>query len=302
MSIVPSRNVVKRNRSDISALLRRGYQFGKKIGKGSYGNVVTAKYQDPNSEDSIDLACKYVNKDKAPKDFLDKFFPREIKVLTKITHPHIIKIHSILQSGATVFIFMRFAENGDLLEFIKKSGPIPEPQANLWFYQMTSAIRYLHAMNLAHRDLKCENILISKHMNTKLADFGFARSCVEEETSQKILSNTYCGSAAYAAPEIVSGTPYDPLKADVWSLGVILFIMLNAVMPFDDNNLAKLICDQKARRYHIRDSIASKLSTDCMTVLQNLLEPSAKLRVPITKVYVMKWLRKHVEKNPESDC
>ncbi|CAO1431236.1 unnamed protein product [Diamesa hyperborea] len=302
MSIVPSRNMVKRNRSDISALVRRGYQFGKKIGKGSYGNVVTAKYQDPNSEDSIDLACKYVNKDKAPKDFLDKFFPREIKVLTKITHPHIIKIHSILQSGATVFIFMRFAENGDLLDFIKKSGPIPEPQANLWFYQMTSAIRYLHNMNLAHRDLKCENILISKHMNTKLADFGFARSCVEEETSMKILSNTYCGSAAYAAPEIVSGTPYDPLKADVWSLGVILFIMLNAVMPFDDNNLTKLICDQKARRYHIRDSIASKLSIDCMTVLQNLLEPSAKLRVPITKVYSMKWLRKHVEKNPESDC
>lgn len=183
-----------RQNSDISALERRGYEFGKKIGKGSYGSVVTAFYSDPESKDSVKLACKYVDKKKAPKDFLEKFFPRELHILTQISHPNIIGIHSILQSGSTVFIFMRLAENGDVLDYIKNNGAVTEPQANLWFYQMVSAVKYLHSLNYAHRDLKCENILISKHMNVKIADFGFARSCVENN-NEKIMSQTYCGSA-----------------------------------------------------------------------------------------------------------
>jgi len=183
-----------RQSSDVLALERRGYNFGSKIGKGSYGCVVAAKYKDTSSGDSLDLACKYVDKTTAPKDFLEKFFPREIEVLTKISHPNIIGIHSILQSGNTVFIFMRWAENGDLLDYIKNGGAISEPQANLWFYQMVSAIRYLHSMDYAHRDLKCENILISKHMNIKIADFGFARKCIDAR-QDKIMSHTFCGSA-----------------------------------------------------------------------------------------------------------
>lgn len=184
----------RRQNSDASALERRGYRFGRKIGKGSYGNVVTAHYDDKSSGDSVELACKYVDKSKAPKDFLTKFLPREIEVLSKISHPNIIGIHSILQSGNTVFIFMQWAENGDLLDYVKKKGVVPEVQANLWFFQMVSAIKYIHAMDYAHRDLKCENILISKHMNVKVADFGFARKCVDEN-NVKIASQTFCGSA-----------------------------------------------------------------------------------------------------------
>lgn len=184
----------RRQNSDASALERRGYSFGKRIGKGSYGNVVTARYDENNSGDLVQLACKYVDKSKAPKDFLDKFLPREIEVLSKISHPSIIGIHSIMQSGKTVFIFMQWAENGDLLDYVKKRGVVSEAQANLWFFQMVSAIKYLHAMNYAHRDLKCENVLISKHLNVKIADFGFARKCVDEK-NVKILSQTFCGSA-----------------------------------------------------------------------------------------------------------
>lgn len=184
----------KRKNSDVLALVTRGYHFGKRIGKGSYGNVVTAQFHDPSSDETVDLACKYVDKSKAPKDFLEKFFPRELRVLTKIHHPNIIGIHSILQSGNTVFIFMRWAENGDLLDYVKKNGAVPEDQARFWFFQMVSAIKYFHSLDFAHRDLKCENILISKHMNVKIADFGFARSCVDDN-KDKIMSQTFCGSA-----------------------------------------------------------------------------------------------------------
>lgn len=186
--------VLKRQNVDAFALEKRGYRFGKRIGKGSYGNVVTAHYNDKGSGDSLELACKYVDKSKAPKEFLHKFLPREIEVLSKISHPNIIGIHSILQSGNTVFIFMQWAQNGDLLNHIKDKGAVPEAQAKLWFFQMTGAVRYIHNMNYAHRDLKCENILISKHMNAKIADFGFARKCVDDKNI-KVLSQTFCGSA-----------------------------------------------------------------------------------------------------------
>lgn len=184
----------RRQSSDVLALERRGYSFGKKIGKGSYGCVVRAQYEDKSLGQTVELACKYVDRNKAPKDFLQKFFPREIEILTQISHPNIIGIHSILQSGSTVFIFMRWAENGDLLDYVKKFGAIPEIQANLWFFQMVSAVKYIHSLDYSHRDLKCENILISKHMNLKLADFGFSRKCVDER-NEKILSETFCGSA-----------------------------------------------------------------------------------------------------------
>lgn len=186
--------VPRRQTSDVSSLERRGYRFGKRIGKGSYGCVVAAQFEDANSGSAVELACKYIDKSKAPKDFLEKFFPREIQILTKVSHPNIIEIHSILQSGNTVFIFMRHAENGDLLDYVKMHGAVSEAQANLWFFQLVTAIKYIHSLNYAHRDLKCENILISKHMNLKITDFGFARSCIGEN-KETILSETYCGSA-----------------------------------------------------------------------------------------------------------
>ncbi|KAK9708076.1 Protein kinase domain [Popillia japonica] len=121
---------------------------------------------------------------------------------------------------------------------------------------MASGLQYLHNKNIAHRDLKCENILLSRRFNVKLADFGFARFCVDAE-GRRVLSQTYCGSAAYAAPEVVNGTPYNPKLSDVWSLGIILFIMLNASMPFDDSNLRKLLKDQMTRNWVFRSRLSS---------------------------------------------
>lgn len=102
--------------------------------------------------------------------------------------------------------------------------------------------------------------------------------------------------AAYAAPEVVSGNSYDPMKSDVWSLGVILFIMVFATMPFDDSNMAKLIRYQKERRYAVREELLESLSADCKSTLLDLLEPNPKLRCSIDQVYAKKWLSKHATK------
>ena len=185
---------------------------------------------------------------------------------------------------------MRYAENGDLLDFILRNGPIPEKQTKLWFQQMTSGLQYLHKMNIAHRDLKCENILLSKKFHVKLADFGFARYCVNQD-GRRVLSQTYCGSAAYAAPEVVAGIPYNPKLADVWSLGVILFIMLNAVMPFKDQNLRLLLQDQMNKNWAFQAKIRDSVSTLAKTIVKQILEPDQTLRLTVDRILGHDWLR-----------
>ncbi|KAK9869232.1 hypothetical protein WA026_002983 [Henosepilachna vigintioctopunctata] len=281
--------------SEVNALEQRGYLIGKKIGQGSYATVHLADYVDSSGPKKMRLACKIFDKEKAPKDFLEKFFPRELEILTKIENPHIIQVHSILQRGPRVFIFMRYADNGDLLTFIKQHGVIPENQARFWFRQITSGLHYLHGKNIAHRDLKCENILLSRRYNVKLADFGFARFCIDLE-GHRVLSETYCGSAAYAAPEVVNGTRYNPKLSDVWSIGVILFIMLNASMPFDDSNLRKLLKDQITKNWVFRSKIRDKISSSVKSLVRQLLEPDVTLRLTLERVIQNEWVKTKKER------
>ena len=145
---------------DLKRVGELGYTFGKLIGKGCYGKVFKAKQVDPNSGEKSELACKYIICQKCPNNFLIKFLPRELDILKKISHPNIIRIHSILQSSTSVFIFMRYAENGDLLDYLRSTGIVTEKIANVWLFQLASAIYYLHSLDIAHRDLKCENILL----------------------------------------------------------------------------------------------------------------------------------------------
>ncbi|KAK0090788.1 hypothetical protein PV325_003808 [Microctonus aethiopoides] len=285
-----TRSLSPRN-SEVNALEERGYLIGKKIGQGSYATVHLAEYVEgpPNSK-KMRLACKIFDKKKAPDDFLEKFFPRELDILTKIENPHIIQVHSILQRGPRVFIFMRCADNGDLLDFIIRNGVVPEQQSKIWFRQMASGLQYLHAKNIAHRDLKCENILLSRKFNVKLADFGFARFCVDHE-NRRVLSQTYCGSAAYAAPEVVSGTPYNPKLADVWSLGIILYIMLNGSMPFDDKNLTKLLKDQMSQNWVFRSRVQKTVSSVAKSIVSHILQPDITRRLTLDRVLSHEWIQ-----------
>ncbi|XP_055848576.1 testis-specific serine/threonine-protein kinase 1 [Episyrphus balteatus] len=274
--------------SEFDALSMRGYNIGTKIGEGSYATVISANCKEKNGK-QLHLACKIINKLKAPMDYLNKFFPRELDILMKIDHPNIVQVHSILERGPKIFIFMQFAENGDLLTYILKNEIIGELQSKAWFLQMGKALTYLHNHDIAHRDLKCENILLSQRMNIKLADFGFARFCTEQN-GQPILSRTYCGSAAYAAPEVVGGHPYDPKLADVWSLGVILFIMLNKKMPFDDRNVQKLLKDQMSRKYTYRRKYVDQISEEAKSVVRVLLEPEPNVRWDLREILNSTWL------------
>ncbi|XP_044729417.1 testis-specific serine/threonine-protein kinase 3-like [Chrysoperla carnea] len=287
-----SSNDVQTTASETATLSSRGYKLLKKMGEGSYAKVYLSEYIpiDASSDTKTTvLACKLIDTSRAPKDFVRKFLPRELNILIKLNHPHIIHVHSIFQRKAKYFIFMRFAENGDLLEFILKHGGVAENQARVWLRQMALAIQYLHTLELAHRDLKCENILITNNFNVKIADFGFARSVIDV-SGKSIPSETYCGSLSYAAPEILRGQPYGPKLADIWSLGVVLFIMLNKAMPFDDTNIKRLFEQQNNRKWRFRAKVIDILSVEVKKLVTAMLEPDIKRRYRIEQIIACEWL------------
>jgi serine kinase len=138
---------------------------------------------------------------------------------------------------------LEFASQGDLLTYVQRVGTIPEQKRTLWSYQLCNAVKYLHELEVVHRDLKLENLLLDingnkkkqKLMkiiflyldNMKLCDFGFSKDVLK---CKEYLSKTYCGSRAYVSPEILLGLPYDAKKADVWAIGVIIYIFVTGVV------------------------------------------------------------------------
>ncbi|XP_076300085.1 testis-specific serine/threonine-protein kinase 6 [Lasioglossum baleicum] len=276
--------------SEEAVLFQRGYKFVKKLGEGSYAKVYLSEYRSETETDKNKrLACKVIDTSKAPKDFVKKFLPRELDILVKVNHPHVVHVHSIFQRRAKYFMFMRHAENGDLLEFILKNGAVQEGQARVWSRQLALALQYLHEMEIAHRDVKCENVLLTSNYNVKLADFGFARYVIDDRGKQ-VLSDTYCGSLSYIAPEILRGSPYSPKMSDIWSLGVILYILLNKAMPFDDTDIKRLYVQQRNRKWKFRTKVASLLSEQVKKLITNILEPDPLKRLRLDQIINSDWV------------
>lgn len=297
----PANDRVELRLGDLDKLSKRGYTLGSLIGKGSYATVYLADFQASGSTNYQLLACRVFDKERAPGDFLQNFFCKEIDILTKIHNPHLVQVHSIVSIGPRVFIFMRYEQNGDLLQFLQWKGPVGAQQARRWFWQMLSGLHYLHSNEIAHRDLKCENILISKSGNVKLADFGFATFCVDLD-GIPLLSTTFCGSTCYAAPEILSGTPHDPKPADVWSLGVVLYTMLTSSMPFDDTkSLANVVKEQVSRGWKSQlEEGRLVVSRGARAVLDGVLEPDTVCRLTVTEVLAHDWLQLQRGPSPQN--
>ncbi|KAK3912275.1 Testis-specific serine/threonine-protein kinase 1 [Frankliniella fusca] len=282
---------ISQSLAEVSGTLStRGYSLLRKLGEGTYAKVYMAVYVPPNdSRRKVHLACKVVDTAKAPRDFVRRFLPRELDILVRLNHPHIVHVHSIFQRRTKYFIFMRLAEKGDLLDWVLRHGAVTEGQSRVWMRQLSLALQYLQALEIAHRDLKCENVLITANYNVKLADFGFARYCIDAR-GRRILSGTNCGSLSYAAPEILRGEQYDPKISDVWSLGVVLYIMLNKAMPFDDSNINRLHDEQIHRRWRFCASVVDTLSEQVKNLIYNLLEPDTQRRYQVDQILASDWI------------
>ncbi|XP_066907725.1 testis-specific serine/threonine-protein kinase 3 [Halyomorpha halys] len=264
-----------------------GYRLGRIINEGTFSKVRVA-YRATELGYTNKVACKVINKKKASKDFVTKFLPREISIVRSIHHPHIVSVYSVVELHDLVYMFMDYCEKGDLLDHIRTKGSVTEARAKFMFRQLVSAIEYLHSRDIAHRDLKCENILLTRGDHIKIADFGFARWCCDMSTNRRVLSDTFCGSAAYAAPEILQGIKYNPKMYDVWSLGCILYIMLCATMPFDDSNIKEMLKIQLQRKVIFPSKI--NLTNRVKRLVMHLLEPDITKRATIKQIAMANWL------------
>jgi len=259
---------VSEMQAEDSFLRKRGYTIGNKLGSGSYATVKSAMWRKPGTQSLKQVALKIINMINVPKDFKDKFLPRELEVVKILDHDNVIKTLEIFNGERKTYLSLEYASHGDLLQYVRTRGALAESICAPMFKEIVQGLNYLHSRQVVHRDLKCENILLNQNNTAKIADFGFAR-----RMSSKDLSKTYCGSMAYAAPEILEGTPYQGTRSDIWSIGVILFIMLNALMPFRDESYGRLCSDQKKPlRYpstisvsiHAKMLVEHLLQWDCM--------------------------------------
>jgi len=216
----------------LAAIAAKGYVIGDALNSGSFATVYAVTKGDKR------MAVKIINLETASAQFTNKFLPRELSAICKLNHPNIIKPADIIveKDGGVqkkVLIFMDRADKGDLLGCLS-NGPVPEEQAKKWAFQIADALDMMHNEDhIAHRDLKLENILINSDSNAVLCDFGFSRDVNLDDK----LSGTYCGSLPYVAPEIVNHHMYDPFKADCWSLGIIIFSILQNSMPVSNTSI-----------------------------------------------------------------
>ncbi|XP_065216058.1 serine/threonine-protein kinase SIK3-like isoform X6 [Planococcus citri] len=275
----------------VDRLIRVGYyEFERTIGKGNFAVVKLAKHVVTNTK----VAVKIIDKTQLDEETLKKIF-REIQIMTQLRHPHIIKLYQVMETDKMIYLVTEYASGGEIFDYLVNNGPMKEEEACRVFQQIVSAVQYCHSMNIVHRDLKAENLLLDSNNDIKLADFGFSNTFVEGQPL-----STWCGSPAYAAPELFEGQEYDGPKADIWSLGVVLYVLVSGSLPFDGTTLQTL----RSRVLSGKFRIPFFMTADCEHLIRHMLVVDAEKRYSLRQIIQHNWMRKcginysHVILNP----
>lgn len=206
-----------------------GYEFSDIIGQGGYGVVKLAR----QLATGRDVAVKIFLQERRASS--SGSVAREASLMRSLQHPHILQLLEEQQQGRFVFLVMELASRGTLECYVHEQGGLGEQEASLLFAQILSAMEYCHTSCIAHRDIKPGNILLDSNMRVKLADFGL--SCRLPKGTR---IRGFHGTPEYCAPETFSGEEYDAFLADMWSVGVTLFEMVTATLPFTGDTAEEL--------------------------------------------------------------
>ncbi|KAJ2901919.1 hypothetical protein MKZ38_001271 [Zalerion maritima] len=292
------RNLARpRDRSNLK-LTVGPWEIGRQIGEGSHGQVRKAVHRVTHEV----VAIKVVNKHSAlttdigslvnfaavdakarekEENLLPLMIEREVAILKLISHPSIVKLHDVWESNAELYLVFEYVEQ-DLCEFLANHHggmPLDERHALFLFRQIMQGVSYLHDLNICHRDIKCENILIANGGIIKLADFGLAAL----KQSPDYLLTTWCGSPLYASPELVLRKGYDGIKSDVWAMGIVLYVLLTLDVPFQP----KAIDVEETLKLIIRGkyTIPAYFSRDLRHFITSMLEPNPQKRITVKEMF-----------------
>lgn len=272
------------------------YIIIKELGSGSTAKVVLAF--DKNTEKRV--AIKIIkrkncgiaplespdsksdtSKESIKSGFNDERIFREVIISSLLDHPHITKLLDFIYSEVHFFLIFEYVKGKQLFDVILKETRISDEKARKYFRQIVSAVDYIHKNSIVHRDLKIENIIIDMNDNIKVLDFGLSNFY-----DNKMFLKTSCGSLYFAAPELLQGHTYMGPEIDVWSLGVILYVMLCGKVPFDDESARELQNKIKEAKYSFNVSI----SKDAEKLISGMITVDPAERVSLDQVMKSKWI------------
>ncbi|CAN8321181.1 unnamed protein product [Cochlearia groenlandica] len=257
------------------------YELGKTLGEGNSAKVRLA--YDSISRQSF--AVKIIDKSRIPRINFSFQIKREILTLKVLKHPNIVRLHEVLASKTKIYMVLECVTGGDLFDRIVSKGKLSETEGRKMFQQLIDGISYCHNKGVFHRDLKLENVLLDAKGHIKITDFGL--SALPQHFREDGLLHTTCGSPNYVAPEVLANKGYDGAASDIWSCGVILYVILTGCLPFDDTNLAVL-----CRNIFKGDPpIPRWISPGAKTVIKRMLDPNPIKRITITGIKANDWFK-----------
>ena len=201
------------------------YRVERSLGTGFFGTVSLATHR----LTGYHVAIKPLEQ-KRYEDAGLEFPPREIQLLWKLKHTNIVHLYDILYAERAVYIVMEVVKGRELFDYVLQKERLDEDEARKVFCEIVSAVDYMHRSGVVHRDLKLENIMVDEQGHIKIIDFGLGNFF-----HPKARLSTFCGTPDYCAPELLHGRSYVGPEVDVWSLGVILYVLVTGFMPFADN-------------------------------------------------------------------
>ncbi|KAB5540712.1 hypothetical protein DKX38_013686 [Salix brachista] len=258
------------------------YEMGRTIGEGTFAKVKFAR----NSETGEPVALKILDKEKVLKHKMAEQIKREVATMKRIKHPNVVRLYEVMGSKTKIFIVLEFVTGGELFDKIVNHGRMREDEARGYFHQLINAVDYCHSRGVFHRDLKPENLLLNANGNLKVSDFGL--SALSQQVRDDGLLHTTCGTPNYVAPEVLNDRGYDGATADLWSCGVILFVLLAGYLPFDDSNLMNLYRKISAAEF----TCPPWLSFGAMKLITRILDPNPMTRITISEILVDEWFKK----------
>ncbi|XP_073177077.1 serine/threonine-protein kinase SIK3 isoform X12 [Lepidochelys kempii] len=199
-----------------------------------------------------------------------------------LCHPHIIRLYQVMETERMIYLVTEYASGGEIFDHLVAHGRMAEKEARRKFKQIVAAVHFCHCCNIVHRDLKAENLLLDANLNIKIADFGFSNIFTPGQ-----LLKTWCGSPPYAAPELFEGKEYDGPKVDIWSLGVVLYVLVCGALPFDGSTLQNL----RARVLSGKFRIPFFMSTECEHLIRHMLVLDPSKRLSMEQICKHKWMK-----------
>ncbi|XP_050012309.1 serine/threonine-protein kinase SIK3 isoform X1 [Alexandromys fortis] len=253
------------------------YEIDRTIGKGNFAVVKRATHLVTKAK----VAIKIIDKTQLDEENLKKIF-REVQIMKMLCHPHIIRLYQVMETERMIYLVTEYASGGEIFDHLVAHGRMAEKEARRKFKQIVTAVYFCHCRNIVHRDLKAENLLLDANLNIKIADFGFSNLFTPGQ-----LLKTWCGSPPYAAPELFEGKEYDGPKVDIWSLGVVLYVLVCGALPFDGSTLQNL----RARVLSGKFRIPFFMSTECEHLIRHMLVLDPNKRLSMEQICRHKWMK-----------